>query len=94
LKAILESGAEHLSLELPQKGEIEVNFSVILICDKCEHKFWFEFTFGCMKHGEALVQCPECKNDITLSKGEEFVDGSVVINIKGATRGLALSISY
>ena len=61
---------------------------VFLICNKCEHTFDFEFTYGCMRTGKAEVVCPECDNEIQLIHAKTFHDGSAGIQIVGATRGL------
>ena len=67
---------------------------VFLICAACKHTFSYEFTAGCMKTGEARTSCPECGQAIKLVEGETLEDGSVVIDIIGATRGLQLTFTH
>jgi len=70
--------------------EMITSSSVCLICDACKHRFWYEFTAGCMRNGGTKTSCPECGQEVKLTWGEIFEDGSRAIDILGATRGLHL----
>lgn len=70
-----------------------MSFYVFLICNECKHTFSFEFTRGCMRTDKASIICPECNHDIQLVHTKTFQNGSVGIQVVGATRGLQLEFT-
>ena len=65
--------------------------SIVLICNKCKHKFLFRFTPGCMRTGAIDTVCPECNNEIQIIHTKTLLDESAEIQFMGATRGMFIS---
>jgi len=67
--------------------------SIILICNKCDHKFWLELVQGFMEKSlSKTIICPNCGGQIEITLSKKFEDGSTMMIIYGARRGLSLEI--